>query len=130
MEGRDGLSRLVSHCTHQRRLRIYALDAEDRLLVHSYGSGNRDSASYIGQCCPCNTVVRDVVSEANGLGLSGANAEGEDDLINPVYRDNMGGIVPNSLDGELLAIRQDAYAAGNQQQGRRADEDPGTPWVG
>jgi hypothetical protein len=98
--------------------------------VHSYRSGNRDSVFYIGQCYLCNTVVTDVVSEANGLGLSGTNAGGEDDLINSVYRDNMGGIVPNSLDGELLAIRQDAYAAGNQQQGRRADEDPGTPWVG
>lgn len=59
--------------------------------MHSYRSGNRDSVFYIGQCYLCNTVVTDVVSEANGLGLSGTNAGGEDDLINSVYRDNMGG---------------------------------------
>jgi plastocyanin len=48
---------------------IYAFDSVDRLFEYSYGSGNRDSAFYIGQCYPCNAVVTDVVSEANGLGF-------------------------------------------------------------
>ncbi len=92
---------------------IYAFDSVDRLFEYSYGSGNRDSAFYIGQCYPCNAVVTDVVSEANGLGFSGTNAGGELYLINSVYRDNMGGIVPNSLDTELLPPQREAHIAGN-----------------
>jgi len=92
---------------------IYAFDSVDGLFEYSYGSGNRDSAFYIGQCYPCNAVVTDVVSEANGLGFSGTNAGGELYLINSVYQDNMGGIVPNSLDTELLPPQREAYIAGN-----------------
>ncbi len=92
---------------------IYAFDSTDGLFEHSYGSGNRDSAFYIGQCYPCNAVVTDVVSEANGLGFSGTNAGGDLYLINSVYRDNMGGIVPNSLDSELLPPQREVYIGGN-----------------
>jgi plastocyanin len=92
---------------------IYAFDSVNGLFEHSYGSGNRDSAFYIGQCYPCNAVVTDVVSEANGLGFSGTNAGGDLYLVNSVYRDNMGGIVPNSLDSELLPPQREAYIGGN-----------------
>jgi len=92
---------------------IYAFDSTDGLFEHSYGSGNPDSAFYIGQCYPCNAVVTDVVSEANGLGFSGTNAGGELYLINSVYRNNMGGIAPNSLDSELLPPQREAHIAGN-----------------
>jgi hypothetical protein len=87
---------------------IYEFGSVDGLFEYSYGSGNRDSAFYIGQCYPCNAVVTDVVSEANGLGFSGTNAGGELYLINSVYQDNMGGIVPNSLDTQLLPPQREA----------------------
>ena len=52
--------------------------------------------------------MTDVVSEANGLGSSETNAGGDLYLINSAYRDDMGGIVPNSLDTELLPPKREA----------------------
>jgi plastocyanin len=92
---------------------IYAFDSIDGRFEHSYAEGNRDSGYYIGQCYPCNAVVEDVTSVANGLGWSGTNAGGDLYLINSVWRDNMGGIVPNSLDSELLPPERETYIGGN-----------------
>jgi len=92
---------------------IYAFDSVDGLFEHSYASGNRDSGFYIGQCFPCNAVIEHVESEANGLGFSGTNAGGELYVINSYWHGNMGGVMPNSLDSELLAPQRDAYFGGN-----------------
>jgi plastocyanin len=92
---------------------IYAFDSIDGRLDHSYAEGNRDSGFYIGQCFPCNAVVENVTSVANGLGWSGTNAGGNLYLINSEWRDNMGGVVPNSLDSELLPPQREIYIGGN-----------------
>ncbi len=92
---------------------IYAFDSVDGLIEESYASGNRDSGFYIGQCYPCDAVVRHVVSEDNGLAFSGTNAGGDLYLIESVWRNNMGGIAPNSLDSELMPPHREATVVGN-----------------
>jgi plastocyanin len=92
---------------------IYAFDSIDGRFDHDYAEGNRDSGFYIGQCHPCNAVVEEVTSVANGLGWSGTNAGGDLYLVNSVWRDNMGGVVPNSLDSELLPPQREIYIGGN-----------------
>ncbi len=92
---------------------IYAFDSVDGLIDHSYASGSWDSGFYIGQCDPCNAMITDVVSEFNGLGYSGTNSSGNIYLVNSVWRYNSAGIVPNTLDSELLPPVHDVVIAGN-----------------
>ena len=92
---------------------IYAFDSIDGLFEHSYASGSWDSGFYVGQCDPCNAVVTDVVSEFNGLGYSGTNSSGHMYIVNSEWRNNVAGIVPNTLDSELLPPSHDVTVAGN-----------------
>lgn len=92
---------------------IYAFDAVDGLLEHSYSSGALDAAYYIGQCHPCRAVMRDVIGENSGLGYSGTNAGGDLYIVESVFRNNMSGIVPNSLDSELDPPARDNTIVGN-----------------
>lgn len=91
---------------------IYAFNATKGQFDHSYGSGQPDSAYYIGQCKPCDAVITDSVAEYNMLGYSGTNST---DLIiaNSEWRNNMIGIVPNSQDGEKLAPQGKTTIVGN-----------------
>lgn len=92
---------------------IYAFDSVDGLIEHSYASGSWDAGYYIGQCDPCNAVITDVVGEFNGLGYSGTNSSGNIYLVNSEYRYNVAGVVPNTLDSELLPPSHDVVVAGN-----------------
>ena len=92
---------------------IYAFDSVDGLFEHSYASGAYDAGFYIGQCDPCDAVITDVVAEYNGLGYSGTNASGNIWIVNSVWRNNVAGIVPNTLDSELLPPAHDVVVAGN-----------------
>ncbi len=92
---------------------IYAFDSSDGVFEHSYASGSPDSGFYIGQCDPCEAVIDSVIAEWNGLGYSGTNASGELYIINSVWRYNTAGIVPNTLDSELLPPFHDVTIAGN-----------------
>lgn len=78
---------------------IYAFDSTDGLFEHSYASGSKDAGIYIGQCDPCRAVITDVLVESNGMGYSGTNAS-DVYLVNSVWRDNLSGIVPNTLDSQ------------------------------
>jgi plastocyanin len=91
---------------------IYAFDAVDGLLEHSYAAGSPDAGFYIGQCNPCMGIIDDVVAEWNGLGYSGTNAS-DVTIVNSVWRHNVGGIVPNTLDTELLPPFEDVRIVGN-----------------
>lgn len=91
---------------------IYAFDATDGLFEDSYASGSPDAGFYIGQCKPCEAVIRDVVAENNGLGYSGTNASGVH-IYDSLWVDNAAGIVPNTLDSELLPPATDVVIAGN-----------------
>ncbi len=92
---------------------IYAFDSVDGLFEHSYASGSWDAGFYVGQCDPCNAVVTDVLAEFNGLGYSGTNSSGDMYIVNSEWRHNVGGIVPNTLDSELLPPSHDVLVAGN-----------------
>ncbi len=78
---------------------IYAFDSTDGLFEHSYASGSKDAGIYIGQCDPCRAVVTDVLVELNGMGYSGTNAS-DVYLVSSVWRNNLSGIVPNTLDSQ------------------------------
>ena len=92
---------------------IYAFDSVDGLFEHSYASGSDDAGYYVGQCDPCYSILTDNIAEYNALGYSGTNASTEMYLINSVWRYNVAGIVPNSLDSELLPPVHDVTIAGN-----------------
>lgn len=92
---------------------IYAFNARLGIIEHSYGSGHPDSAFYIGQCNPCDAIIRDVLAENNMLGYSGTNSSTNLYLIDSEWRNNMIGIVPNSQDGEKLAPQGHMVIAGN-----------------
>lgn len=80
---------------------VYAFDSTDGVFDNIYASGHPDSGIYIGQCYPCNSLIYDNVVEGNALGYSGTNAGGHLYLYRNIWRDNMSGIVPNTLDSEL-----------------------------
>ncbi len=103
---------------------IYAFDSVDGLIEHSYASGSWDSGFYIGQCDPCNAMITDVVSEYNGLGYSGTNSSGNIYIVNSTWRYNSGGIVPNTLDSELLPPVRNNVIAGNLVHGQGTVEVP------
>lgn len=92
---------------------IYAFASRDGLIEHSYVSGHPDSGVYVGQCNPCNTVVRDVIAERNAIGYYGTNASGEVYVIESTFRHNRLGIAPNSQKAERLAPQTSTVVAGN-----------------
>jgi Phospholipase_D-nuclease N-terminal/Right handed beta helix region len=92
---------------------VSARESDYGQLDHSYASGSPDSGFSIGQCDPCHAVVTDVVAEHDALGYSGTNASGDLAIVNSEWRLNMAGIVPNTLDSELLAPQHDVVIAGN-----------------
>jgi plastocyanin len=92
---------------------IYAFDSVNGEFDHDYASGAPDAGFYIGQCYPCNAVIRDSVAEWNGLGYSGTNAGGNLLIVNSVFRYNRGGIVPNSGDGEANPPERETTIVGN-----------------
>ncbi|MFN8039246.1 MAG: right-handed parallel beta-helix repeat-containing protein [Acidimicrobiales bacterium] len=91
---------------------IYAFNATKGQFDHVYGSGQPDSAYYIGQCTPCDAVVTDAVAENNFLGYSGTNSTGVS-IVNSIWRWNRIGISPQSQDGEKNAPNDGGLIAGN-----------------
>lgn len=92
---------------------IYAFDSVFGQFDHSYASGHPDSGFYIGQCKPCHAVITEVLAEGNALGYSGTNAGGNLTIMNSVWRHNLSGIVPNTLDTERLAPQDNVRIVGN-----------------
>jgi plastocyanin len=92
---------------------IYAFGSRYGRFDHSYASGSADAGFYVGGCQPCDTVITDVLAEHNALGFSGTNAGGNLAIVNSEWRDNLGGLVPNTLDSEPDAPQRDILIAGN-----------------
>ncbi len=92
---------------------IYAFDSSDGLFDHSYASGSPDAGFYIGQCDPCEATITDSIAEWNGLGYSGTNASSDLFIVNSVFRHNVAGVAPNTLDGELLPPFHNVSVVGN-----------------
>jgi plastocyanin len=79
---------------------IYSYTSTDGQFDHSLAAGHPDSGFYIGACHPCNALITNVISEDNALGFSGTNAGGNLVISNSIWRKNMSGLVPNTLDSE------------------------------
>ncbi|MFN5602921.1 MAG: right-handed parallel beta-helix repeat-containing protein, partial [Actinomycetes bacterium] len=79
----------------------------------SYAAGSPDAGFYIGQCFPCDAVIRNVIAEHNGLGYSGTNSGGNLVIVNSVFRNNRAGIVPNSGSYELCYPQRKTTIVGN-----------------
>ena len=92
---------------------IYAFASRSGIIEHSYVSGHPDSGVYIGQCRPCDAVVRDVTAEYNAIGYYGTNSSGGVYVIDSVFRHNRLGIAPNSQKAENLAPQAETVVAGN-----------------
>jgi plastocyanin len=108
---------------------IYAFDSVHGQFDHSYAGGHPDGGFYIGQCDPCHALVTDVLSENNALGWSGTNASGDLILTRSEWRNNRAGIVPNTLDSELLPPQRGQTIIGNwvhDNDNRDAPAKPGT----
>lgn len=92
---------------------LYGFGSVNGLFEHSYASGSPDAGFYLGQCQPCNTVIRDVVSEWNGLGYSGTNSGGDLYVVDSTWRLNRAGIVPNTGSYELCYPQRATTIVGN-----------------
>lgn len=79
---------------------IYSYQAVNGQFDHSFAASQPDSGFYIGGCHPCHALITNVISEDNALGFSGTNAGGDLVISDSLWRNNMGGIVPNTLDSE------------------------------
>ncbi len=103
---------------------IYAFDSVDGLIEHSHTVGSRDAGVYIGQCYPCNAVIRDVISSNNGLGYSGTNSGGNLLIVESVFHNNRAGIVPNSGSYELCYPERDTTLVGNLVYANNQEDTP------
>jgi hypothetical protein len=92
---------------------IYAFNSQHGLIERSYASGSADSGIYVGQCKPCDIVVRDNVAERNAVGYEGANASGEMYVLSNRFVGNRVGLTTNSEYQEAFIPQQDATIAGN-----------------
>ena len=105
---------------------VYAFDAVDGVLDHSYATGSPDAGFYIGQCYPCDAIVDNVVSEYNGLGYSGTNSGGSLYITSSIFRNNKGGLAPNTLDSELLPPERETFIIGNLIENNNNYNSPAT----
>jgi Right handed beta helix region/Phospholipase_D-nuclease N-terminal len=92
---------------------IYAFDSSDGLMEFSYAFGSPDAGFYVGQCDPCQSTLTNSIAEWNGLGFSGTNASNDMYIVNSVFRHNLSGIAPNTLDSELLPPSHGVTVVGN-----------------
>lgn len=103
---------------------IYAFFARGGVIEHSYASGHSDSGFYVGQCKPCDAVLRNNTAELNAVGYEGTNASGNLFVLSSIWRRNRVGVTPNSQDMERLAPQGDTVIAGNLVED---NQDPGAP---
>jgi hypothetical protein len=92
---------------------VYAFASRNGLIEHSYASGHPDSGFYVGQCRPCDVMIREVTAEHNAIGYYGTNASGGVVIASSTFRRNRLGVAPNSQDIERLAPQSDAIIVGN-----------------
>jgi hypothetical protein len=93
---------------------VYNIASQHGRYDHCYASGHPDSGFYIGQCKPCHAMIEQVRAEHNAIGYSGTNAGGYLTVRDSLWRRNMGGIVPNSLDSEANPPQTSARIENNR----------------
>ncbi|MFE6052956.1 right-handed parallel beta-helix repeat-containing protein [Kitasatospora sp. NPDC056446] len=92
---------------------IYAFDARGGVIEDSYASGQADSGIYVGQCKPCDTLVRGNTVEHNAVGIELTNASDGLTVVGNRITANRVGVTVNSNDLEALAPQHGAVIAGN-----------------
>jgi hypothetical protein len=92
---------------------VYAFASKNGIIEHSYVSGHPDSGIYVGQCRPCNVVIRSTTAENNAIGYYGTNASSNVWVVESVFRENRLGITPNSQKAEMLSPQRGATIAAN-----------------
>lgn len=103
---------------------IYAFDAHGGVIEDSYASGQADSGIYVGQCKPCDTVVRGNTVERNAVGIELTNASDGLSVLGNRVVGNRVGVTVNSNDLEALAPQHGAVIAGNVVADNNAADTP------
>ncbi|WP_231950801.1 right-handed parallel beta-helix repeat-containing protein [Allokutzneria albata] len=105
----------ISHVTASNNALygIYAFNSRSGVIEHSYASGSADSGIYVGQCKPCDIVVRGNVAERNAVGYEGTNASGGMYVLGNRFVGNRVGLTSNSDYLEALVPQEDATIVGN-----------------
>ncbi|MET8545582.1 right-handed parallel beta-helix repeat-containing protein [Kitasatospora sp. NPDC004799] len=103
---------------------IYAFDARGGVIEDSYASGQADSGIYVGQCKPCDTLVRGNTVERNAVGIELTNASDGVTIVGNRINANRVGVTVNSNDLEALAPQHGAVIAGNVVTDNNASDTP------
>ncbi|TWF73066.1 parallel beta helix pectate lyase-like protein [Kitasatospora viridis] len=103
---------------------IYAFDAHGGVIEDSYASGQADSGIYVGQCRPCDTLVRGNTMAGNAVGIEITNASEGVSVLGNLVTGNRVGITINSNDQEALAPQHGAVLAGNVVADNNAADTP------
>ncbi|WP_232246682.1 right-handed parallel beta-helix repeat-containing protein [Kitasatospora mediocidica] len=103
---------------------IYAFDAHGGVIEDSYASGQADSGIYVGQCRPCDTLVRGNTMEHNAVGIELTNASEGLSVLGNLVTGNRVGVTVNSNDQEALAPQHGAVIAGNVVADNNAADTP------
>ncbi|MBV2154861.1 nitrous oxide reductase family maturation protein NosD [Kitasatospora sp. SUK 42] len=103
---------------------IYAFDARSGVIEESYASGQADSGIYVGQCKPCDTLVRGNTVERNAVGIELTNASDGLNILGNRVVGNRVGVTVNSNDLESLAPQHGAVIAGNAVTDNNAADTP------
>lgn len=106
---------------------IYSYGSINGQFDHDLAAGQPDSGFYIGYCHPCNALITNVVSEDNALGYSGTNAGGNLIIEHSIWRDNMSGIAPNTLDSEPNPPEYDTTIVNNLVENNNNYDAPAFP---
>ncbi len=103
---------------------IYAFGARGGVIEKTYTAGHPDAGLYVGQCYPCETVLRDNVAERNQNGFQGANAGGDLYVISSVFRANRVGVQTQSSTRERLYPQREAVVMANLVTDNNGDAAP------
>lgn len=77
---------------------VYAYDAVNGRFERCYASGHPDAGFYLGRRHPFDALVTGCTAEYNAWGYSGTSAGGNLTVRDSTFRENLSGIVPNTLD--------------------------------
>ncbi|MFE7602379.1 nitrous oxide reductase family maturation protein NosD [Streptomyces sp. NPDC057494] len=103
---------------------IYAFNARRGTIEHNYASGSADSGIYVGQCKPCEILVRDNLAERNAVGYENTNASGPLWIVANRFTGNRVGMTVGSDYLEALTPQSGATIAGNLVADNTARDTP------
>ena len=92
---------------------VYAFNARGGDIDHVYASGHPDSGIYVGQCFPCDAVVRNSTAETNAVGYQGTNSGGNLLVVSSTWQHNRVGVEPTSSVKERMSPEKQTTIVGN-----------------